>query len=423
MWVKDAGDPCVFFCRFFSLPSQLLFRHSARCDNTAQSTTSFYIFGDFTPFFLLIYGKMTKNYQSIHRRRNPLKKTIVTFAATAVLSSTYASAAAASSHKVESGDSLWNIARKYNTSVSNLKSLNNLKSDMIFPNQVLKVNAKASTTPSKPSAPAPAPAPSSPAKTYTVKSGDTLIAIANRHSISLGELQKWNGISSHLIYPGQKLSVSAGGSGSTSPAPAPAKPAPAPGNSATGSYKVVSGDTLSHISLRYNMSVSELKKLNGLSGNMIYVGQSLKVNGGSSSSPSPAPSPSAPKEDTVTSFDVNRLLSAAKGQMGKPYVWGGSTTAGFDCSGFIYYAFNQAGVSMSRTSSEGYYSRSYYVDKPAIGDIVFFSNTYKKGISHLGIYVGNNQFIHAGDNGVEISSLNNSYWKSKFDSFKRFYNL
>ncbi|UTE73353.1 LysM peptidoglycan-binding domain-containing protein [Rossellomorea marisflavi] len=350
-----------------------------------------------------------------------MKKTIVTFAATAVLSSTYASAAAASSHKVESGDSLWNIARKYNTSVSNLKSLNNLKSDMIFPNQVLKVTAKASTAPSKPSA----PAPSSPAKTYTVKSGDTLIAIANRHSISLGELQKWNGISSHLIYPGQKLSVSSGGSGSSSPAPAPtpSQPSPAPGNSATGSYKVVSGDTLSHISLRYNMSVSELKKLNGLSGNMIYVGQTLKVNGGSSSSPSPTPSPSAPKEDTVTSFDVNRLLSAAKGQMGKPYVWGGSTTAGFDCSGFIYYAFNQAGVSMSRTSSEGYYSRSYYVDKPAIGDIVFFSNTYKKGISHLGIYVGNNQFIHAGDNGVEISSLNNSYWKSKFDSFKRFYSL
>lgn len=367
---------------------------------------------------------MTKNYQSIHRRRNPLKKTIVTFAATAVLSSTYASAAAASSHKVESGDSLWNIARKYNTSVSNLKSLNNLKSDMIFPNQVLKVTAKASTAPSKPSA----PAPSSPAKTYTVKSGDTLIAIANRHSISLGELQKWNGISSHLIYPGQKLSVSSGGPGSSTPAPAPtpSKPSPAPGNSATGSYKVVSGDTLSHISLRYSMSVSELKKLNGLSGNMIYVGQTLKVNGGTSSSPAPAPSkpaPSAPKEDTVTSFDVNRLLSAAKGQIGKPYVWGGSTTAGFDCSGFIYYAFNQAGVSMSRTSSEGYYSRSYYVDKPAIGDIVFFSNTYKKGISHLGIYVGNNQFIHAGDNGVEISSLNNSYWKSKFDSFKRFYSL
>lgn len=368
---------------------------------------------------------MTKNYQSIHRRRNPLKKTIVTFAATAVLSSTYASAAAASSHKVESGDSLWNIARKYNTSVSNLKSLNNLKSDMIFPNQVLKVKAsKAPTkTPAKPSVSTPAPASS---KTYTVKSGDTLIAIANRHSISLGELKKWNGISSHLIYPGQKLSVSASGSGSTAPSPSPSKPSPAPGNSATGSYKVVSGDTLSHISMRYSMSVSELKKLNGLSGNMIYVGQTLKVSGSSPSSPaapSPAPSTSTPKEDTVTSFDVNRLLSAAKGQIGKPYVWGGSTTAGFDCSGFIYYAFNQAGVSMSRTSSEGYYSRSYYVDKPAVGDIVFFSNTYKKGISHLGIYVGNNQFIHAGDNGVEISSLNNSYWKSKFDSFKRFYSL
>ena len=79
--------------------------------------------------------------------------------------------------------------------------------------------------------------------------------------------------------------------------------------------------------------------------------------------------------------------------------------------------------SVKRLSSEGYYSRSYYVNSPQPGDLVFFENAYKKGISHLGIYIGNNEFIHAGDNGVQVTSLSNSYWKSKFDGFKRFYEL
>ena len=65
--------------------------------------------------------------------------------------------------------------------------------------------------------------------------------------------------------------------------------------------------------------------------------------------------------------------------MGVPYVWAGSTPDGFDCSGFIYYAYNKAGKQMGRYSSEGYYNRSFYVNEPQPGDLVFFENTYKKG--------------------------------------------
>jgi peptidoglycan DL-endopeptidase LytE len=350
-----------------------------------------------------------------------VKKTIVSFAATAVLSTTFVSTAAANTHKVESGDSLWSIARKYDVTVANLKQVNKLNSDLIYPNQVLKVAAGPDMTPSVPSAPAKTTA----GKSYTVKSGDTLIAIANEHSITLGELKSWNNIKSHLIYPGQKLTVSKDGS----PAPAePSAPSPAPNKkpaeSATGSYTVKSGDTLSHISINYNVSVSAIKKANNLKSDMIYVGQVLKLGTSQAVQPEQPSKPAepAPQQDG-TAFNADQLISLAKAQLGKPYVWGGSTTSGFDCSGFIYYAFNKAGVKVTRTSSEGYYNRSFYVNKPVVGDLVFFENTYKRGISHLGIYVGDNKFIHAGDNGVEITSLNNSYWKSKFDGFKRFYEL
>ncbi|QWC22610.1 LysM peptidoglycan-binding domain-containing protein [Bacillus haikouensis] len=343
-----------------------------------------------------------------------MKKTIVTFAATAVLSTTFVSTAAANTHKVESGDSLWSIARKYDLTVANLKQVNKLNSDLIYPNQVLKVATGSDKSPSVPSAPA-APQKIEPAKSYTVKSGDTLIAIANAHSITLGELQSWNNIKSHLIYPGQKLTVL------KSSSPAPNKK---PTEPTTGSYTVKSGDTLSHISINYNVSVSAIKKANNLKSDMIYVGQVLKLGTSQAVQPEQPSKPAepAPQEDG-TAFNADQLISLAKAQLGKPYVWGGSTTSGFDCSGFIYYAFNKAGVKVNRTSSEGYYNRSFYVDKPVVGDMVFFENTYKKGISHLGIYVGDNKFIHAGDNGVEITSLDNSYWKSKFDGFKRFYEL
>ena len=350
-----------------------------------------------------------------------MKKTLVSVATTAVLSTTFVASAAASSHKVESGDSLWSIARQYDTSVALLKNMNKLKSDMIFPNQLLEVDTDKNDEPdTAPSKPAP-PVQTESAKKYIVKSGDTLSAIAYRHSITLGELQKWNNIKSYLIYPGQTLVVSSGSSsGENVSKPSPSTP---PKQESSSTYSVKSGDTLSHISIRHDVSVQDIMRLNNLSNDRIYVGQVLKVGKSQVSQPS-TPSETTPSnEESNTAFNTDKLISHAKAQLGIPYVWGGSTTSGFDCSGFIYYAFNKSGVKITRTSSEGYYNRSYYVNKPAIGDIVFFENTYKKGISHLGIYVGDNKFIHAGDNGVEITSLNNSYWKSKFDGFKRFYEL
>lgn len=112
------------------------------------------------------------------------------------------------------------------------------------------------------------------------------------------------------------------------------------------------------------------------------------------------------------------VVKTAMGLRGIPYRFGGTTTSGFDCSGFTQYAFKKNGKSVPRTTG-AQYQQSKKIASPAPGDLVFFHNTYKRGISHVGIYIGNNQFVHAGGKKSEVVSLNNSYWKSKFNSFRR----
>src|SRR5690625_1598591 len=116
------------------------------------------------------------------------------------------------------------------------------------------------------------------------------------------------------------------------------------------------------------------------------------------------------------------LISNAKSVMGTPYVWGGTSTSGFDCSGFIYWAHKQSGNDIGRTSTDGYYKTSYIVNNPQPGDLVFFEGTYRSGISHMGNYLGGGQFIHAGSStGVAIASVHSGYWGDHFHSYKRIY--
>jgi cell wall-associated NlpC family hydrolase len=101
--------------------------------------------------------------------------------------------------------------------------------------------------------------------------------------------------------------------------------------------------------------------------------------------------------------------------LGAPYVWGGSSPSGFDCSGFVWYVARQVGKPLSRGMLGEYNSGSHPSrDELKAGDLVFFQNTYSAGLSHNGIYIGNGQFVHAVDEsaGVTVSSLNTAYWSS-----------
>lgn len=114
------------------------------------------------------------------------------------------------------------------------------------------------------------------------------------------------------------------------------------------------------------------------------------------------------------SGDTSSLLAYAKSMQGVPYVWGGTSANGVDCSGYIYHVFKKFGHNISRQSVAGYWSSLPKTSTPQPGDLVYFQNTYKAGPSHMGIYLGGGSFIQSGDKGVAIVSLNNSYWKSHF---------
>ncbi len=169
-----------------------------------------------------------------------------------------------SSYAVKSGDTLSGIARKHNTTVANLKSLNKLSSDTIYVGQKLTIQGTASSNSTAP-APKQETVVSNLDVNYTVKSGDTLTAIANKYSVSVSDLKSWNKLSSDTIYVGQKLAVKVGTSSTVKPVASNSK------------YTVTSGDTLSGIAFANKVSIAQLKQWNNLSSDLIFVGQQLTV--------------------------------------------------------------------------------------------------------------------------------------------------
>lgn len=127
----------------------------------------------------------------------------------------------------------------------------------------------------------------------------------------------------------------------------------------------------------------------------------------------------APQKSQAASGDS--IVAYAKKFEGTPYLFGGSTPTAFDCSGYILYVFKFFGISLPRTSETQFnVGTSVARDNLQAGDLVFFENTYKPGISHTGIYIGNGNFISAESSGVKISNLDtNPYWGPKYAGAKR----
>lgn len=158
-----------------------------------------------------------------------------------VSNSSGSSNSSSNTYTVKSGDSLWKIANEYGITVNELKSLNDLTSDILSIGQVLQIPSSSSSN--------------SSGSTYTVKAGDSLWNIANKYGITVDELKNLNNLTSNTLSIGQILKVPNGGN----------------------TYTVKSGDSLWSIANRYGTTVDTLKSLNGLTSNTLSIGQVLRL--------------------------------------------------------------------------------------------------------------------------------------------------
>lgn len=251
---------------------------------------------------------------------------------------------------------------------------------------------------------------------YTVERGDTLSEIAAQHdNVTVSTLMQSNGLSSSLIYPGQRLSFSGSSSSSES--------------ASTKTYTVVSGDTLSEIAAQHGTSVSALMSENGLTSTLIYPGDQLTIPGGSSSASSNASTSSSrsnsPASTSTTSNSPEKSSAATQtASKSAPSTsgasWAISTASSssasyrlgangegnqWDCSSFTQKALSQDGKSIPRTSAAQYASaQKISKDQLRSGDLVFYGNG---GVSHVAVYVGNGQIAHARNPsaGLSVNSL------------------
>lgn len=114
--------------------------------------------------------------------------------------------------------------------------------------------------------------------------------------------------------------------------------------------------------------------------------------------------------------DVDKLIGTALSLKGTPYVYGGSTPKGFDCSGFTSYCYKAIGIDIPHSSLDQSKQGTQLTKEQLIPGAIVYFNTTGKGVSHVGIYLGNGEFVHASSGGkqVMVSNLNEGYYKERY---------
>ena len=291
------------------------------------------------------------------------------------------------------------------------------------------------------------------AEQYIIKRGDTLAKISKKFHISVRDLRSANRLEGSALKINGTLIIPAGASIRRSQS----VDAHAAGDvsASTVSYAVKRGDNLYSIAKEKGVSAGEIKRLNRLRSNKLQIGQNLDLPETRTEETSSGKEqqmvalsgktkdewnegedpiddelgpgvPGTADGDPSTGTDIlgawnsiierQLLVKVAKGFIGAPYRLGGSSVQGVDCSGFVKKIYDMFNIILPRTARDQSHVGRYVARGDLEeGDLVFFRN--RRSISHVGIYVGNSQFVHAASGRqrmVCVSSLNEPYYSARY---------
>jgi peptidoglycan DL-endopeptidase LytE len=279
--------------------------------------------------------------------------------------------------------------------------------------------------------------------THIVKKGESLSSIAQKYQVSVFIIKDANGLENTCLQIGQSLTIpkpSPANSTLSSARKAPVRDA-VPGTEIPDMHMVKSGDTLAKIAKRYHLSVKELRELNELKGSTLKVGQVLQLKGEEDISEEPETQtgggsfesalrandgsgiPISQGADMMEEQDLNPLVTVAESFLGVKYRRGGSSLkTGFDCSAYVQKVFRVVGVDLPRTAREQFgVGMEVARDALRLGDLVFFKHSKTKRPAHVGIYIGNDQFIHSSTTKkkIKVDSLTTRYFSTRFIGGRR----
>ena len=383
---------------------------------------------------------MLKEKRRFMKKKNLLMTTLATLSASGALLTTGASALA-DSYTVVKNDTLWGLSKKYGVSVSDLKKANGVSGHLIYVGQKLQIPTKSTKATKTAKTSTSTSTVDTTSTTHTVVKGDTLWSLAKKYGVSVSALMKANNLSSSTILIGQSLNLRAGmttygvngvttGSSSTaasantasststtasSQAPKDKKTATkaksTTTNTSSNSNTSTSANTQSQ-STASNSSASTTTNTNTVASNANTT-SSTNTAASSSQAVSQAPTASTSTATTTASASASAITSYALTFLGVPYVWGGTTPSGFDCSGLVQYVYSHFGINLGRTTyTQQYDGTKISVASAQAGDLYFWGS-YGSAY-HVAIALGGGQYVMAPAPGQNVMTGSVSSYTPSF---------
>ena len=368
------------------------------------------------------------------KKKNLLMTTLATLSASGALLTTGASALA-DSYTVVKNDTLWGLSKKYGVSVSDLKKANGVSGHLIYVGQKLQIPTKSTKATKTAKTSTSTSTVDTTSTTHTVVKGDTLWSLAKKYGVSVSTLMKANNLSSSTILIGQSLNLRAGmttygvngvttGSSSTAASTntasststtassqAPKAKKSTTTNTSSNSNTSTSANTQSQ-STASNSSASTTTNTNTAASNANTT-SSTNTAASSSQAVSQAPTASTSTVTTTASASASAITSYALTFLGVPYVWGGTTPSGFDCSGLVQYVYSHFGINLGRTTyTQQYAGTKISVASAQAGDLYFWGS-YGSAY-HVAIALGGGQYVMAPAPGQNVMTGSVSSYTPSF---------